>query len=418
LKRNALGLLLLCAALSCRKAPLPAAEPARPAPGPARTAPIKEEPVVDFDVDNLLNLAYGASVVSRTGELGLETSAAHAVDGVDRSYWNSTPGGPSQTLVFSLFAPSRINRLGILPTRGADQTPARVLFDASSDGHHWREVLAFQPRPSSTPVLSDVAPFTARYLRVRIEEPHNYYAFLRSIYAIGSELKPEPRPSLEGCWQINGLPARIVQEGARVAGVIDTDPPTQLEGGTDGRVARLYWTRGPMWGHAILTMTPEGRHLTILPFHEEFDARHLGEAYFGERCDSGKNPSSRAPGIPPAELVRRTRRFTLYGLAFDRSEHLFEEPSNVTLDAAAALIRSTASQRYRVVAHELRAPSAEQNQASSAARIEAVRAALQKRGVDLSRVGFVAAGSSWSGPPVDYAIQKLLASRIDLEQAP
>lgn len=407
--------MLAAGALSCGKAAGPAPAPAATTKPAAAAAPPAIEP--DFDADNLLNLAYGACVVSRTAEFGQETSAAHAIDGISTSYWNSPPAAASQTFVFSFLAPARVSRLGVTPTGGPDQTPARVRFEASSDGHTWREAGVVEPRPGATPQIFDVKPFTAQYLRVTVEEPSEYYAFLRSIQAIGAEIEAPHPASPEGCWQVNGLPARFDQEGARIRGVIDTNPPTYLEGGTDGRVTRLLWTRGPMWGHAAVTTSPDGAHLTGILFHEEIDIRHLGAAFFGERCAAGTLSSAHQAGIDPAALLARTGRFTLFGLAFDPAFGLLAGPSASELDAVTTILRSSPSQRFRVIAHELRAPSPEQNQQSSAARIDSIRAALQSRGVDLSRVDFVAAGSTWSGPSISSALQRLLASRIDLERA-
>ncbi len=73
MKRSAALLLLACcAALACRKEPPPAA-PAQEVEIPAQYRNRGPEP--DVDSDNLLNLGHGESVISRTGELNLESSA-------------------------------------------------------------------------------------------------------------------------------------------------------------------------------------------------------------------------------------------------------------------------------------------------------------------------------------------------------
>ena len=82
-------------------------------------------PTLDIDGDNLLNLAYGAALVSRTGELNLESSAVNAIDGFSFSSWSSSPGAPEQTLVFALGGPSRIEQLGVTTTE-KNQSPAKV----------------------------------------------------------------------------------------------------------------------------------------------------------------------------------------------------------------------------------------------------------------------------------------------------
>ncbi len=85
-----------------------------------------------------------------------------------------------------------------------------------------------------------------------------------------------------------------------------------------------------------------------------------------------------------------------------------------TLDAVASLIAASPRARFRVVAHEFRYPTPEENRKHTVARLQALRAALSKRGVDLARIDFVAAGDQWDGPVLGSALQRALAGRIDL----
>jgi hypothetical protein len=80
------------ALLSCKRAPEPA-PPAKPAP--ARISQQEDhsiaETVLDIDSDNLLNMGYGAALVSRTGEQNLENAAVQAIDGFEYTSWTSPP---------------------------------------------------------------------------------------------------------------------------------------------------------------------------------------------------------------------------------------------------------------------------------------------------------------------------------------
>jgi outer membrane protein OmpA-like peptidoglycan-associated protein len=116
----------------------------------------------------------------------------------------------------------------------------------------------------------------------------------------------------------------------------------------------------------------------------------------------------------PAAFLDRAKRYSLFGLAFDPGEHLIEDVSAPTLDVVASLIAASPRTRFRVVAYELRYSTPEENRQHTAARLQALRAALQMRGVDLARIDFVAAGDQRRGPVLRSALQRALVSRIDL----
>lgn len=369
----------------------------------------------DNDADNFLNLMYGAAVVSRGGELDLQRSALHTLDGFFDTVWTSAPGVPEETFVFSMLAPTRIQRVGVSAGTGSNDVMESIAFDVSMDGKTWTELATLKAEPGVERQIIPVQPAVAQYLRVRtIDPPGRYYVRLRGIHAIGEEVAPPTTPSFGGCWTINGVRARLDQDGARITGTIETDPPTYIDGGTDNRAGMVMWMQGPAWGYAVLTRSPEGRHLSGLSFFEEVDSRYVGEGWFGERCQGGAGEARAvAPAAAPERFLERARRYSLYGLAFDPKERIIEELSAPTLDAVASLV-SSSSQRFRVVAHELRYDTPEQNRQHTAARLQALRAALRKRGVDLGRVDFVAAGNDWNGPVLRSALQRALVSRVDL----
>lgn len=405
-------LLALLAATACRRAP--EAPPPPPAqqkqPDDSDTISLSA-PVVDIDGDNLLNLAYGAAVVSRTGELNLETSAVHAIDGMSFTSWTSTPGDPGQTLVFAFGAPSRVEQLGVT-TKLKNQSPEKVRFSASSDGRSWREIVTIEPLNRGTKMTA-VPPFEARYLRVETIEPTEGSAALLSVHALGRELRPAGRYSFGGCWTLNSHPAAFLERGARITGRIDgPGEPTYVDGGMEGRVAKLTWMRGPMWGYAIATLTPDGDGLSGITFHEDPLINHVGVGWIGTRCDSSVSLTPPAP----ADYLRRMQRWMLAGILFDGDERLIEEPSGATLDAAAALIEAAPARRFRVIAREFRNNDPNENLRRTSARIDAIRTALRARGVNVERIEFVADGSRRTGVEMPSAVQRMLGSRVDLEQ--
>lgn len=407
IRRAALALVLLAA---CNRAPEGPLEPQTATLQPDLPGNALAGQKLDLDVDNLLNIAYGASVISRTAENDLESSAVHGIDGMTNTRWSSPPGNPNQTLVFAFAAPARVEQLGITTVSRAAEVPAKIRWEASDDLRTWREVLVMKPVEQGTPQLMSVQPFDALFLRMTVIEPKEPNAHFNSIHAIGHEIAPPEPKSFAGCWTINGQRASFEQHGAHIRGVIEGDQPTYVDGGTDGRVARLMWTKGPMWGYAAATVTPDATHLSALLFHKNPLTGFVGGAWFGERCTAASHPSA----VNPRVFLDRAGHYTLNGLLFDDREQLVESLSRHALDELVQTLASAPSQRFRIEAHEFRGANADENRQRTSARIASLRGALQTRGVDVSKIEFAAGGSTWNIAETPFAVQRLLWSRVDL----
>jgi hypothetical protein len=302
----------------------------------ACTKPDEPAPPSEIDFDNqdgtnLLSLARGASVVSRTAEQSLDTSAAHAIDGDAGTLWRSPAGGAEQTFVFALPARARIDRVGIAAPRNAE-TPPRVRFEASENGVAWREIKTLDLTPQDEPQLASVPPFDASYLRVTTLG-NNWYVSVRSVLAKGQQRAVRVQPPIEGCWHINGQPARFSRRGTSIVGVVGNDPPVYVLGGTDGRIVRLNWMRGPMWGPAIVTIDPLRRTLTGQRWHERVWYQSSGEAWFGtpSQCNDVRFNETEIA----AAMLKRAGTWTAYGES--------------ALDTLAALIARAPSQQLEIV---------------------------------------------------------------------
>ena len=406
MRRSAAALLLVCALAACEKEPTPE-------PPSASALPEYGQAIVEpgIETDNLLDLVTGAAVVSRSGDFTLDSAAVHAIDGMPETGWVSAPGASDETLVFSLLAPARVTHAG-LTTPVPDQRPDSVRFEGSADGVRWHELAALNVQATNGRQLAAVSSKTSvRFIRIHALTRDRYYIGARTFQVLGEETGPPRTPAFTGCWTINGTRAHITQNGARITGVIESDPPTFLDGGTNNRVAPLLWTRGAAWGYAALTRSNDGRQLTGITFHEEITGKFIGEGWFGVRCDG----AATTPIPDAAAFLARSGRYTLFGLAFDANERLIEELSEPALDAAAKLFRDAPRQRFRVTSREFRFESDALNARHAEARLTALRNAFQARGVDTSRLELVAAGNRWIGPPIRSQIQLLMASRIDIE---
>jgi len=388
-------------------------------PASTSTMPVEQipkyttEPEPDQDSNNLLNLAWGAAVVSRSGEQTLEWSAVHGIDSSVRTIWSSAPGNTDHTIVFSLLAPARITRVGISAPELDTNSPTRMIYETSMDGTTWRRLIVQKTKGAKEPQLVDVTPTVAQYIRVMTSGVADLIS-VRSFHAVGKETQPPaPWPSMTGCWRINGANAKFAQDGATITGVIATEPPTLLDGGTNGRVASLMWSQNPTWGYTAITQTPDGQHLSGVKIHEEISTQQYGDGWFGERIPCNAIDLTTPQ---PGTIETRAPRWSLYGVEFDLKFNIVADASRAELDALANRIAAVPSQRFRIVAYEFRDATKEKNQAITKMRLDSLRNALQSRGVDLTRIEFVAAGNDWKEPPIETALQRAMASRIDLER--
>lgn len=396
---------------ACKKAPPPPQPPpGKPAFPSTEFGNARVEPRIELD--NLLDLGMGVSVVSRTGELHLDVSAANVIDGMYETTWISAPGASDEQIVFSLLAPARVQRVG-MTTAPEQYRPDSVRFEGSADGKRWEELATIVPVDGKERQLVSLAkPALARFIRVTARSKERYYIGARTFQVLGEEVAPPETPPLAGCWTINGTHAFITQDGARITGVIEHDPPIFLDGGTNDRVALVNWIQGPARGYAAITRSNDGKHLTGITFHEEIQDHFAGEGWFGRTC---RDPVvSRVAA--PKEFLERAGRYSIYGLAFDSAGQLDEELSAPALDAVARLFLESPQQRFRITSREFRSATPALNARHTAARLTALRNALRARKVDTSRLELVAAGDQWIGPPITSPIQLLLACRIDIEK--
>lgn len=408
MRRIAALLLLLTAACGT-----PEQQPARQLPSDAigpRGNVVRDE----SERGNLLNIALGASVVSRSAEITLEQSALRAIDGDPGTFWASPPDdGPDQVLLFALPARTRVERIGI-------QTPAAPIYhlvsaqvDTSLDGSAFTPLLRVR-LSDKTPDLQlfTVPPRDVVYVRVTTLEAPGKFAQINSVQVRGRWEEPPKQQSIAGCWSLNGMNAQFTDDRGRITGTIAYDQPLSLEGGSDGLVYRFVWVSGPNRGFAAIDVTPDGKHLSGLRWFEEPIEYSAADSWFG-----GKRTCDAAPHHADVvtEFLRMKHRLPLYSLRFDENGALMENESAGGLDLLANFAQHPPSQRLRLVSREYRRPGAEQNRRTAQARLESLRSALQKRGIDARRFEWSTLGSDNPPRPIETEIQRTLYSTIELE---
>jgi len=359
---------------------------------------------------SLTDLTRGAVIVSRTGEVLLESSALAAIDGDRNSFWGSMPDDYPQSFVLALGAPARIERVGIRTIDNIFFVPKETVFETSSDGVAFQPLATLHGKVIADPQWVDVRPTDAAYLRVTLTAPSGERGdvCISSLLVQGRELAPARPGSIAGAWRVNGRDTEFVSDGR---GAMQYVHATMFfEGGSNGRVYRYEWIRGPEFGYAMFAVTPDGKHLSGMQWHEEITQWFFGEAWFGERAGA----HVAAPMLDVAhELLRRIGRHSLYNLRF---------AADGTFDAAASaeglkwLAEELRRQPHpRLVAHEFREKTPEANRARAKRALDSLAKALQNAGVEPRRVTFVAAGSDKEREIPGSEAARELYSTIDLE---
>jgi hypothetical protein len=360
----------------------------------------------------------GAAVVSRTAEAVLGASAVRAIDTDPHTMWVSPPDDPRQTLVFSLPARARLEQIGLQSSFKNELLATSIRFDLSADGQKFTEAATLTPAPGGQQQLVRIPPTEAAFVRVNVLGGKGTYVQIASVDAVGSLLEAVNAASIGGCFAINGFPASFTQRGAEVLGQLNEGlRPTLVDGGTDGRFYRFAWIRGAEYGLAAVSITPDGKHLDGIVWHEE--AMQIAQFYapdwLGDRVPCGKAPA-------PVDAVFRSyigrfRHFPLFGLRFDESGKLHQADSAATLNRVTALLSANPNLPVRFVSHELLHSTPQENQRVAQARIDSLREALQKVGVKLAHVTFVAVGADKPRREAAIDLTRAMYSSIDLELA-
>jgi len=397
-------LLSLIVAAACAKPSSPTA----PAPKTAAADPDAAERV------SLLDMAHGATVVSRTGEMMLELSALRAVDGDPGSFWMNPPHDLPQSMTVALPARSRIEKVGIRTFDKGGFTAGHVSFEASDDGKRFTPLATITSADSKEPQWLAIKPLDASYVRVTMVDPMvpDHDVRLSSVLAAGKEIEPPHPGEISGCWSVNGRATRFARDGARVVGIMQMgNEPIRFDGGFDGRIFRLNWIRGNDYGLALLTVAPGGHELSGMQWHEEAIPLFFADSWFGQKTDCA-DTATLTGSLEP--LLHRVGRFPLFAIRFRRNGSLDATASRAMLQALANFLRSSHG-NVRFVAHEFRQPDAAANRDFAQREIDALRAELRSSGANLDGVDFVAQGSdSPRQEPVTESMRTLYSS-VDLE---
>ena len=381
-------------------------EPETQAPPQAAT------PAVALDADervNLLNLAYGAAVVSRTAELTLDHSALRAIDGDPGSLWSSPPADTEQTVTLSLPAPAMIDKVGFREPRAPQTSLQSVAFETSLDGVTFTPAAMVNAKKVADVQLAAMTPVRAQFIRATTAKTETTFSGVTSLHALGKLEAVPALPPIAGCWSFNGFPAEFQEKNDRITGIVKPEDPVHLEGAADGATYRFSWSHGAEAGVALVTMTPDGKHLSGAKWYEQPVAEFWGDSWFGKRTNCTYDTLLQVPSPAPPHRVwlRRRGRYALYTFR--------ETNPRAAIETIADALGRTGNGRIKLVSREFREDSEAANAKVAGQRLDALKAALQKSGADVSRIDFESLGSARPHAPVVTEAARLLFSVIEVE---
>jgi hypothetical protein len=368
---------------------------------------------------NLMNIAYGATVISRSGEMTLESSAFTAIDGNPSTGWTAAPGASNPSAIYALPTRTRIEKAGAFVPEIRFGTVTRFHLEVSDDATNFTPLATVDVKKDGLTLL-DVPPTAATYIRVTVDATHgaSIPPEFQSLQIRGTPLEPRTPRSLDGCWNVNAFRAHLVQRDAADARVFGSfaegGDVLQVDGGSDGLLYRFAWIRGPQFGFAALAVSPEDKHLSGAVWHEEVIPLFGGGSWIGER-GACSDAAPRDDSAVFNRFLQRVGRFPLYALQFDAAGNLNANASAATLHQLAGFLTGNRGHRFRLVAHEFRRENPSANRAFCEVELRTLRSALLALGADADALELVAAGSDQPRQVPYYQDQREMFSVVELE---
>ncbi len=398
--RVAAALVISIVLVACR-----ADEPDLPTPTPG---------TAESSQPNLLSLARGAAVTTRTGELRLDASALHAIDDDPATSWTTPPRDPAHMMVIALPARSMIEQVGVTIAR--DEAPGSVLFERSVDGQTFTPLGTVQLIDPSRPEFLNVPPSEASSLRVTIQEGTEKTVAIASLYASGTETAEYIPPVFEGSWQINGRDARFVQEGIRIRGDVAAEPPIHIDGAWIERSFRFLYMRGNEYGFGALVVSPDGRSLNGMTWYHKITPIHAAPAWFGEK--TGDESSGPGDHQVMDRWLERSGSVPLFGIVFDTEGDIRPEASEQSLRWLVSRISRSGSGSLSLIRRILEPAAADSVRGTATRQLDSLRSELVRRGVDVARVRFDVVGPDDLEQVPQKRLEREMLTSVELRLSP
>jgi hypothetical protein len=366
---------------------------------------------------NVLALGRGATIVDRSGEISFEYSSMFTIDGQPTSMWSSPPGNIEQWLVAELPVRTRIDALGLVSaTFAIGSSVEDVRFELSLDGTGWTDLGIFSFDRIDGKQLKPIDPAEAKFIRFTTLTNHGnaVVTHIPTLLAHGEELEPWRRPSIEGRWMLNDVEGHFREDGRRVYGRVDLDPPMWIDGAWGERIVRFAWVRGRSYGVGLIAVSPGGEGLNGIWWYENVVdfGNELGQPWFGRRI--GDPDQFQVPTSGVAQLhIERDGRFPLFGLIVDERGEFDPEASRPAVDFLRLALDTFPQYRVRLEVSEFGSEQAAPNLEKSRRIADRLRAGLEAQGLPGGRLFVTPIGSERPYPWRNAPLQRLMYSRVD-----
>lgn len=370
--------------------------PAAAATAAAATPAVPETSLVSF--------AGGALIVQAPQEYGGGWSALYMLDGQAGTGWASPEKvlTPAVTVV-ELAERSLLKRLEFDTgntdgeNRGAKDVLVEVSDTSARDGFKKIAEVALKDKVDGQkfPVAAEVP---GRWVRLTIRNNHGApdYLELMDFRAYGTQLTHTPLPDVSGTYETDFGDFHLRQQGTSVTGCYEHDEGV-LDGGIEGRIMKFTWREaGDDKGPAVMVFSRDGRKMVGLWWNEGNTSSGGGQ-WNGTRKSDTVGTCPHWSGGAQEQMTKdlaELGRTRIYGINFDSDSDVLRDESKPTLDRIAALLKAKADWKLTIEGHTDSTATAAHNQQLSQRRAEAVKAYLQKAGIDGARLKAVGLGAT------------------------
>jgi outer membrane protein OmpA-like peptidoglycan-associated protein len=210
------------------------------------------------------------------------------------------------------------------------------------------------------------------------------YTELMEIEGYGDPAGPPPQslPPINGVFQTNYGPMRLVQQGTSVSGCYYAGDGI-LQGATDGRVVNLAWRQGKdksRSGSAVMVLNAAGDYLNGVWYE---GGREKG-TWAGARKANAPNPCTGSDSL--AADLQQSGRAVVYGINFASDSAKVSADSAEALNRVLAVMQSHPALRFRIEGYTDSTNTDQYNLDLSKRRAQAIVAWLVEHGIVADRL--------------------------------
>lgn len=379
-------------------------------------APVSSEP-------SLVSFSSGALIVQAPAEYGSGWTAFWMLDEKPDTGWASPEGvlTPAVTVI-ALPEKTVLKRLEFDTggtdgeNRGARDVLVEVSDTSAKDGFKTIATVSLKDK-TDRQTFPAAAEVPGRWVRLTVKNNHGAkdYLELMDFRAYGTQLTHTPFPDVSGTYETNFGDFHLRQQGTSVTGCYEHDEGV-LDGGIEGRIMKFTWREaGDDKGPAIMVFSPDGKQMFGLWWHEGDNG--AGDEWNGTRKSATVGTCPHWSGGAQEQITKdlaELGRARIYGINFDSDSDVIKEESKPTLDRIAALLKAKADWKLTIEGHTDSTATPEHNQQLSQRRAEAVKAYLQKAGIDGGRLKAAGLGATRPVASNGTAIGRAQNRRVEL----